>query len=87
MAHFHELCHRVFALRYIRGIPEVRKLDFRGFKAQFDFKKANFRGLIAKIGCLRHDLAFRVPHMAHFHGMYHGNCSLTCFGEVLEPKK
>ena len=37
------------ALRYIGGVLVLRKLDFRGFKDQFDVKKANFRGLIPKI--------------------------------------
>ena len=50
MAHFHGLCHGKCALRYVAGILEHRKLDFRGLKGQFDVKKANFRGLIAKIG-------------------------------------
>ena len=37
----------------------LRKLDFRGFKGQFDVKKANFRGLIAKIGHYRPILTTR----------------------------
>ena len=53
MAHFHGLCHRNCALRYIGGVLELRKLDFRGLKGQFDVKGANLRGLIAKIVCLR----------------------------------
>ena len=48
MAYFYGLCHRNCALRYIGGVLELRKLDFRGLKGQFDVKKANFRGLIAK---------------------------------------
>ena len=59
MAHFHGLCHRNCAQRYVGGILELRKLDFRGLKGQFDVKKANFRGLIAKIGHLRPILASR----------------------------
>ena len=34
-------------------------LDFRGLKGQFDVKKANFRGLIAKIGRHRRILGSR----------------------------
>ena len=30
----------------------LRKINFRGLKGQFDVKKANFRGLISKIGYL-----------------------------------
>ena len=40
-------------LRYVGGILGHRKLDFRGLKGQFDVKKVNFRGLIAKIGHVR----------------------------------
>ena len=53
MAHFYGLSHRNCALKYVGGILELRKLDFRGLKGQFDVKKANFRGLIAKIGNYR----------------------------------
>ena len=35
------------------------KLDFRSLKCQFDVKKANFRGLTAKIGYLKPILKFR----------------------------
>ena len=59
MAHFHGLCHRNCTQRYVGGILELRKLDFRGLKGQFDVKKANFRGLIAKIGHLRPILVSR----------------------------
>ena len=59
MAHFHGLCHRNCAQRYVGGILELRKLGFRGLKGQFDVKKANFRGLIAEIGHLRPILASR----------------------------
>ena len=41
------------ALKYIAGVLELRKLDFRGLKGQFDVKKANFGELIVKIGYLR----------------------------------
>ena len=42
MAHFHDLCHRNCTLNYIKGILELRKLDFGGLEGQFDVKKANF---------------------------------------------
>ena len=48
MNHFNELCHRNCDIRYIRGILEIIKLDFRGIKEQLDAKNVNFRGLIAK---------------------------------------
>ena len=50
MAHFLEICHRNCALSYVEGVLEFTKLDFSGLKGRFDVKKANFRGLIAKIG-------------------------------------
>ena len=59
MTHFYGLCHGKCALKYVGEILEHRKLDFRGLKGQFDVKKANFRGLIAKIGHLRPILASR----------------------------
>ena len=59
MAHFHGLCHGNCALRYVGGIIEPIKLDFRGLKGQFHVKKVNFRGLIAKIGHVRPILASR----------------------------
>ena len=49
MAHFHGVCHGNCSLRYVGGALVLRKLDFSGLKGQFDVKKANFRGLIAKI--------------------------------------
>ena len=61
MAHFNVLCHGNCALRYIGGVLELRKLDFRGLKGQFDVKKANFRGLIAKIGPFANKFAFETP--------------------------
>ena len=36
---------------YVGGVLKL-VLDFRGLKDQFDVKKANFWGLIAKIGYL-----------------------------------
>ena len=40
-------------------VLELKEVDFRGLKGQFDVKKANFRGLIAKIGHFRPILASR----------------------------
>ena len=53
MAHFYGLSHGNCALKYVGGILELRKLDFRGLKGQFDVKKVNFKGLIAKISYYR----------------------------------
>ena len=50
MVRFHGICHKNCALKYVGEILETRKLHFRGRIGQFDVKKANFRGLIAKIG-------------------------------------
>ena len=50
MANFHGIYHGNCALKCVGVVLELRKLDFRGFEGQFDVKKANFRGLIAKIG-------------------------------------
>ena len=50
MGHFHGIYHGNWALRYIGGVIELKKLDFRGLKGHFNVKKVNFRGLIAKIG-------------------------------------
>ena len=59
MAHFHGICHGNCDLSYVGGVLEFIKLDFRGLKCQSDVKKVNFRGLIAKIGYLRHILTSR----------------------------
>ena len=59
MAYFHGLCHEYCALRYIGRVLELIKLGFRGLKGQFDVKKTNFRGPIAKIGHLRPILGSR----------------------------
>ena len=59
MAHFHGFCHGNCFLRYIGGVIELRKLNFRGLKGQLDVKKANFTALIAKIGPFRPILAYR----------------------------
>ena len=56
---FHDLSHGNCALQYIKGIVELIKLDFGGLEGQFDVKKANFRGLIPKIGYLRPILTSR----------------------------
>ena len=50
MNHFHELCHGNCVLRYTGAILKLIKFDFRGLKGQFDVKKVNLRGIIAKIG-------------------------------------
>ena len=57
MAHFYGIGHGNCALSYVGGVLQLRKLDFRVLKGQFDVKKANFRGLIAKIGHYRPVLA------------------------------
>ena len=49
MAKFHEFCHGNCTQTYFGWFLELRKLDFRGLKGQIYVKKANFRGLIAKI--------------------------------------
>ena len=59
MDHFHEIYHKNFDLRYIGGVLELGKIDFRGLKGQFDVKNANFRGLTAKISYLWPILAYR----------------------------
>ena len=60
MAHFHDLWHINCALKFIEGIFELRKVDFGGLNGQFDVKKANFRGLLAKIHCLVPIWALRI---------------------------
>ena len=47
----------IVPVSHIGEILELRKLNFRGLKGQFDIKKANLRGLIAKISYLRPSLA------------------------------
>ena len=59
MAHFQGLCHGSCALGYVGGIFNLRKLEFRGLKGQFDVKITNFRGLIPKIGYFRPILTSR----------------------------
>ena len=59
MAHFHVVCHENYALRYVGGVLEFRKLDFRGLKGQFDVKRPNFVAQKAKLGDLGRILASR----------------------------
>ena len=59
MDHSHEIYHKNCDLRYIGGVLELRKIDFRGLKGQFDVKNDNFIGLIAKNGYLWPILAYR----------------------------
>ena len=42
---FIDFAMRIVTLRYIEGVLELIKKDFKGLKGQFDFKKANLRGL------------------------------------------
>ena len=60
MTHFHDLSHGNCVLKYIGGIFELRKLYFGDLQEIFDVKKANFRGLLAKIGCLMPIWAFGI---------------------------
>ena len=57
MAYFHRIRHMKCDLKYVGEDLELRKLGFRGLQGQFGVKKANFRGLIAKIGHLKPILA------------------------------
>ena len=50
MTQFHGIFHGNCTLRYVGGVLMIIKLNFRGLKGQFDVKKANFRGIIAKFG-------------------------------------
>ena len=59
MANFHVVCHGNYALKYVGGVLEFRKLDFRGFKGRFDVKRPNFGLEKAKIGDLRPILGSR----------------------------
>ena len=49
MAYFLGIFHENCDLRNIEGVLEFKKLVFSGLKGQFDVKKANFRGQIARI--------------------------------------
>ena len=59
MTHFHDSCHGKCLLRHVEGVLELQKFDFWSPSNQFDIKKANFVGLLAKIASLRHILASR----------------------------
>ena len=59
MTHFYGICHGNCALRYVGAVLVLRKLNLWGVKGQFDVKKANFRGLIARIGHYRPILTTR----------------------------
>ena len=50
MTQSHVICYGNCAVKYVGGVLVLRKLNFRGLKAQLDVKKVNFRGLIAKFG-------------------------------------
>ena len=76
MIHFHGICHRKFDLKYVGWFLEFRKFGFRGLKGQFYVKKANFRGLIAKIGHYSPILASKTNLWAYFYGLYNSNCDL-----------
>ena len=62
------------ALRYIGGILELKKLDFRG-QGRFDVKKANYGGQITKIGFLRPIFASRTYLCSIFIDFVMGMCS------------
>ena len=87
MAYFHETYHEICALRYVEGVLVLRKLDFRGLKGQYDAKKANFRGLIVKIGHYWPIWATRTHLWPIFYGVFHGNYALTYVGGVLVLRK
>ena len=53
MAHFYGVFHGYFTLRYVGGVLVLRKLDLGVSNVNTMSKKANFRGLIAKIGNYR----------------------------------
>ena len=53
MTHFHGISHENYVLKYVGGTLELRKLDFKGLKGQFNVKNAHFRGLKTKIGHYR----------------------------------
>ena len=78
MANFQEICHRNCALGYVGRIFKLRKIEFRGLEGQFDFKNANFMGLIPKIGYFRPILTSR---------FCLGIFALLYIGGILELKK
>ena len=59
MTHFHGICYGNCALKYVTGVLVLRKINFGGLKGQFNVKKANFTGLIIKIGNYRPILTTR----------------------------
>ena len=59
MTHFHGICHGNWALKYVGGTLEPRKLSFKRLRDQFDIDNANFRGLITNIGHYRPIFATR----------------------------
>ena len=75
MTLFDGICHGNCALTYVGGILKLRKLHFKGLRGQFNVKKANFRGLIAKIGHYWHILATRTHLCTIFNGICHWNCA------------
>ena len=44
---------------YVGGVLKFRKLNLMVLRSQFDVTKVNFRGLVAKIGHLKPNLASR----------------------------
>ena len=50
MAHFHVVCHGNYALKYVEGLLEFRKLGFRDLKCQFDVKRPNLGLKKLKLG-------------------------------------
>ena len=83
MTHFHRICYGNCALKYVTGVLVLRKVNFGGLKGQLNVIKANFRGLIVKIGNYRPFLLHRV----YFHGVCHRNCALKYVGGILELRK
>ena len=61
VAYFLGIWDRNCVPRYVGGVLEFKKSDFMGLKCQFDVKKANFKGLIAKFSHLKPILASRTP--------------------------
>ena len=53
MTYFHGICYGNCALKYVTEVLVLRKINFGGLKGQFNVIKANFRGLIVKIGNYR----------------------------------
>ena len=66
MSYFLGILHGNCDPRNVGGVLELGKLDCRGLKGQFDVKKANFRGLITKIGHYTPILASKTHQWAIF---------------------